>query len=441
MINFLINYTKRVFEKGKTLKNLIKSINNNQDLFRNITFLSYVQYLNNYLFPIIILPYVLRVIGPINYGSVSLALAVISYLNVIVDYGFNLGAVREVSLNRENHKKLGEIFLSVIFSKMILFSVAVLSFILLVNFIPFLRKDIKIYIILFSYLIGTLIYPLWFFQGIENTKPLLYINFYSRLIGIFFIFYLIKKPEDYVIYLVILSSVQLVIGIISFIYAIKFLSVRFHLPEFNQVIHQLKENWNLFTSNIAILLYTNTNILILGIISDLNSVGIYSAADKIRLAIQGIFAPISQSVFPKVNYLLKTSFSRFLNFNKKFLLLFSSVAFIVSIFTFLFSEKIIILAFGNQFYSSIVVLKILCWIPFVVSISNVYGIQVLLSLKKDKKFLMIVFSAACISIILGIILTLLFKETGMAINYLIVEIYVSAMTFYFFKKIQVKNEI
>ena len=79
---------------------------------------------------------------------------------------------------------------------------------------------------------------------------------------------------------------------------------------------QLKNGWNLFLSTVWINLYTTSNVFILGLFAPANVVGYFAAADKIRLAFQGILSTMSQSVFPYVNKLLSESYERFINFNR-----------------------------------------------------------------------------------------------------------------------------
>ncbi len=360
---------------------------------------------------------------------------------MITDYGFNFSGVRDISVNRDNPIELSRIFSSIFYTKVFLF---IISFVFLVGSIlifEMFSKNSTLILTLSLYMLGNIFYCQWFYQGLEKTQALPLINFFPRAVGVILIFTLLKTFSDLLIYALIISCVNLVVSIIAFIYAFQLTDLRLLRLKLNEIFIQLKNGWKLFISNIAINFYTTTNVFILGLITNETSVGIYSAADKIRYAIQGLFAPVSQSVFPRVNYLISQPASQFIRFNEKLLKLFSSITFIISLFVFILSELIVNIVLGHQYENSVNVLRILCWLPFVISISNVYGIQILLSLKQDKKFLQVVTSAALLSIILATVLTKLFNEIGTAFTFLMIEIYVSSFMYILFKRLFKKYEM
>ena len=73
-----------------------------------------------YLLPLITFPYLIRVLGVDKFGLIMFAQATMYYFEILVDFGFNLSATREVALNAKNKSKLNEIISSVFSIKLVL---------------------------------------------------------------------------------------------------------------------------------------------------------------------------------------------------------------------------------------------------------------------------------------------------------------------------------
>ena len=83
---------------------MLKSLSNSKDgrtVAGNYTALLFIQGANVIL-PLIALPYLVRTLGAERFGLVMIAQTMGVFLTIIVDFGFNISATREVSLLRNN---------------------------------------------------------------------------------------------------------------------------------------------------------------------------------------------------------------------------------------------------------------------------------------------------------------------------------------------------
>jgi len=415
------------------LKRIFQIINSNKVLFKNFTSLSILQ-VANYIFPIITLPYLVRVLGPEKYGLVSFATAFTTYFTIITDYGFNLSATQEISVIRNDAKRIAEIFSSVFTLKILFFILASLIFCVLVFLVPQFRENLLLFFITFLGVLGTALFPLWFYQGIEKMSYILLITVSVRLIITVLIFVLIKNENDFIMFAGLNTSAQFVIGFLGLLVVFNKFQIKYIFPTIELLKLQVKNGWNLFLSTIWLNLYTTSNVFILGLFAPASVVGYFAAADKVRMAFQGILSPMSQSVFPYVNNLLSESYERFISFNKKLFKIALTLGAVISIMLFLFAEPIVNIVLGKEYQSSISVLRIIAWLPLVIFLSNVLGIQTMIPLNKHKSFAIILFFAAMINLTLSFILVPQLFEIGTSISVLTTEIFVTLAFFVFIKQ-------
>jgi len=402
-------------------------------LIQNFTSLSILQ-IANYLFPLIVLPYVVRVLGPAKYGLINFAAAFIAYFNLISDYGFSLSGTKEISIIRDDKDKLSKTFSTILTIKLLLSIVSFLIFIIIVYFIPFFKSNWEVYVLSYGFVIGGVLFPSWFYQGMEQMKYITIIQVVIRSIVTVLIFILIKEESDYLLLVLLNSIAQIMIGMLGLIIAKVKFKIKFRLPSIEEIKIQLKSGWHIFQSMIAINIYTTSNTFILGLFASETVVGYYAAADKIRMAFQGIQSVLSQTVFPYVNSLVKQSYEKYILFIKRLLKLEFVIGFSVSLLLFIFSYQITDLLLGEKFAESGELLRIISILPLLGSLNNVFGIQMMLPLGYDKAFNKIISFSALLHIIMLIILVPKYFAIGTTVSAVITEFIVTIFIIWFVRK-------
>ena len=123
-----------------------------------------------YLLALAILPYLVRVLGVEKYGTIVFMQSIIQYFVIIIDYGFNIITPRRIAITNDLLEQ-GEIFSSVIICKIILGTFLTLLFLIIYLFTFSLNFiDIKLFAALYLNVIGNIMFPIWFFQGIQNCN-------------------------------------------------------------------------------------------------------------------------------------------------------------------------------------------------------------------------------------------------------------------------------
>jgi PST family polysaccharide transporter len=404
-------------------------------LVENFISLSFLQ-VANYIFPLITLPYLVRVLGPEKYGLIAFSQAFIGYFQILTDYGFNLSATREISINRENKEKISQIFSSVMIIKFFLLLLSLgLMTIIVFSFKRF-RQDWLIYYLTFGMVLGQTIFPIWFFQGMERMKYITFLNVLAKLIFTIAIFIFVRRSSDY-LYVPLLNSLgSVVAGVLALWIVFKDFGVFFRIPSFEDLKYQLKEGWYIFISTVAISLYTISNTFILGLFTNNTIVGYYSAAEKIIRAIQGFLAPISQTIYPHISKISAESQKSVVVLTRNTVRVTGSIFFFLSLFLFVFAPYLVDIFLGKQYHNSITIIRILSLIPLILSLSTVYATLFLLGGGYKQDWSNIILTASLIDIILVFTFVGVFSLSyiGVSVSWVLTELYILIASYLKFRR-------
>jgi PST family polysaccharide transporter len=182
------------------VKNFIKSLKEkttrHKVLIENFSYLSALQLFNMAL-PLLTYPYLARVLGLSTMGLIAFAQALVSYFMVIINYGFNISATRYISINRKNKSVISNAVNSVYLIKSLLFVATLIILVLLINIVPKLEEQKFLYLFSFGICFNELLFPIWYFQGVERMKFITIINLSTRLFFLLSIFLFVHDQTDY----------------------------------------------------------------------------------------------------------------------------------------------------------------------------------------------------------------------------------------------------
>lgn len=88
-------------------------------LVSNFLYLTLMQ-VAGFIFPLLTLPYLAKIIGTNGFGRIAFASAVIIWLQTISDWGFNYTATRNIARNRDDKQIVSKIFSSVFWARCVL---------------------------------------------------------------------------------------------------------------------------------------------------------------------------------------------------------------------------------------------------------------------------------------------------------------------------------
>lgn len=403
-------------------------------LFENILALTTIKGLQ-YILAFVTFPYLTRVLQVEMFGAIVFVQGIINYFVLFTDYGFNLLGPKEIAQNDDISTR-GRVFVNIFFSKiLILLIVSVIFIISIYGLKNTLILDVWLYLVVYITVVGNVIFPVWFFQGIQEMRYITIVNVIARLFSIVCIFYFVKEPKDYLLAALFQAIVPLIGGICSWIILIKKFPEVLCLPNIKDILRTLQDGWNIFISTVAINLYTASNIVFLGIFTDPITVGYFSASKKIVDNVQQLLGTVSQAIYPHISKLVKESPQNVKPFLKKVILLLGGGNLLLSLFIFIFAKSIVNILLGNGYEESVILLRIMAFLPFIVAMSNVFGIQIMLPYGMQNAFSKILICAAILNTCIVIPLILLYQDIGVSISIVMTECFVTVVMFYVIKKI------
>ena len=403
------------------ISTIINKIRNNSGIFGNMASLSLLQ-IANYIIPIIVIPFIVRGLGVDKFGVVSYAQNIISYFTIIVTYGFEYSATREIAINKNNPKSIQATFWNVMICKLILLGISFLLFILLSLFLGKIQEDYKLYLILFCINIGFTLFPTWFFQGIENMKSMAIINCLIKVFGMGLSIFFVNTPDDYILYAAMPSFSYAIFGILSFIYVVKKYNLEFCCDK-NGVIHESKKGFPIFLNSLFATLYTTANITILGLFMDDYNVGIYSGAHKIIMAILMVTSmPINLAIFPSISRKIEESKDSGIRYYQKMLFYVFLLSVVVSFGCYLFSPILVKIMLGEEFLKAIPLLQYFSALPTLVIMASMFTVQGLYGLGYARFAPIVGLIVGSICIICNLYLIPIYGIFGAATSWIIAQI-------------------
>lgn len=415
------------------LSELYIRVKNNKDsrtLISNFGYLSVLQ-VASYIFPLITIPYLARVIGVDSFGKIAFASAVITWFTTISDWGFDFTATRDVAQNRDDLKKISKIFSNVLWARVLLTLCSFVILYIAILFVPQFNENKTILLVTFLLIPGHILYPSWFFQAMERMKYITIFNILSRLLFTILIFVFIKQKSDYILQPLLTTLGYIVSGIIAMYIIIKKWQVKLYKPNFKEIKSTIKNSTDVFINNIMPNLYNSFSTVLLGFYGGPVANGLLDAGGRFVSISQQFMSIFSRTFFPFLSRRIDKH-QVYVKLNLTFAILFSASLFLLA-------PILIKLFFTEEFYDAIIVLRIMSLSIMFLALSNIYGTNYMIIQGYEKELRNITFISSIIGFVLSFILIKCFNYIGAAITIVITRAILGISILY--KVIKIKKTI
>ena len=386
------------------------------------------------ILPIFSTPYIIKTVTPQYLGINDFAGNILNWFLIFGVLGVNIYGNRQIAKVRNDRKELSRNFMEIFLMQLTNLTITLIAYLIFIS--VFIRENRNIHYLFTITIFASMLDCAWFFFGIENFRAVSIKSSLVKIAGIICIFTFVKSPADLPLY-VIINSVSELIGM-----AILTINVRKYV-DFKMINivdayrHHFLPTFTLFIPTIATSIYTVLDQTMIGLLTDQKAfITYYKTAQSFVRIFLAFITSIGQVMLPRITNsyyndengeqktkdYLQTTFKMALAI---------SIPMTVAMITvtpffipwYLEGEEII----GTLIQYSAPII-------FLISISNVFGIQYLIPMGRNRQYTISIVTGAVTNFIANLILIPRFQAAGAAYGSVIAELAVSLTQYFFVRK-------
>lgn len=382
------------------------------------------------LLPIITVPYVSRVLGPVGIGDYSYTAAYAQYFVLFGMVGISIYGNRQIAYKKGDIKNLSKEFFNIYGLQLITTITALIIYIVI---FVILNKDNRLLYLVQSIIILATIFDIsWFFIGYEDMKSVVVRNSIVKILGVASIFVFVNNPSDVKAYAIIMAGSNFIGQIIMWLNLKD--KVKFCKLNLKESIKHFKPAITLFIPLLAIQIYTLLDKTMLGAMTNVAQVGLYENSQKtVKLALT-LVTSLGTVMLPRMSSLY--SDGKLDNLKNMIYKSFAFVNFMV--FPMTFGLISISNSFSKWFYGEAFngigsLLKVGSFLMIAIGWGSVLGPQVLIPMKKEKEYTISVMLGATVNFLLNLVVISRFEAIGTTLASVIAEFTVTGVQMYFLR--------
>lgn len=364
----------------------------NQSKLTNNVIMLYVMNIVQLILPLIVLPYLTRVLSVDNYGVVAYVKSIIVYSTLVIEFGFMLSATHDIVKVRNDRKEIGKIMGRTTQAKLFLSFIAFIILLIMISLIPILRRHVLFAIMSFgSPFLSIFLYD-YFFRGIEQMQIITCRYLLMRGISTVLTFIFVKGDSELLLIPLfdIIGSLAAVLWIRH--YFIK-LGIHIEFDNIKNVIFTLKSSFIYFISDMSATVFGAFNTLLVGIFLSATDVAYWGILSTLIAAVQTMYSPICDGIYP---HMIQTKSLKLL---LKIILIFCPFLIIGGCVTFFGAKYIMLIIGGLKYISAVTYLRLCTPVLIITFFSNLLGWPTLGAIDKVSETTLTTIIAAIVQVV------------------------------------------
>ena len=387
---------------------------------------------SNYIFPLLVYPYITRVLGVANIGLCDFVDSIINYFILFSMMGINIMGTREIAKAKNNKEDLNKVFSSLFVINLTATLIALLVLVAVSFLVPKLHEHLNLMLLGVVKLVFNFLLINWFFQGMEDFKYVTIRTIVVKTVYVISIFIFIRGTEDYAIYYLLTVLMVVVNAIINLAYSKRIVTFTITGMELKPY---LKTYFILGLYLLLCSMYTTFNIAYLGFVCDNEQVGYYTSAAKLFNIALAFFTAFSTVALPRLSiYIAENNFEKYKSMLNSCVSVLVSLAVPIILFCVFNSYTIINILAGSGYEGAVLPLCIVMPLMFIIGYEQILIVQGLMPLQKDRDILTNSLIGAGAGVLLNLVLVSKLGAIGSSIVWILSETIVMICAQYFMKK-------
>jgi PST family polysaccharide transporter len=374
----------------------------------------------NLVVPLVTLPYVSRVLGSDGFGLVVFAQSLSFVLGLIIAWGFDVWASRDVAVMRDDRGRLSVLVAEVMGARLILAASALVVAAGVLVTSPTTERSPEFVAMAWLAAASYGLSPVWFFLGIERLRLVSALALGFRVLAAAMTFVLVHHRSDAWIVMALFAGSAVLAAVVNI--GLLFRRVDVLRPKLRPSLSAIRRSTKLFAGSAGITLYTAMNVVLLGFLGTRTQVAHFGAAERIIRACMQLLTPVLLAMYPRVTY-LKSSGDR----RAALRLLFTGAAVVVPValvgagLVFLLAPLIIRTVYGPGFGEAAAVMRVMAPIMPISTVTLV-SMTWLMATRMDTRIMQITLAGGILNMALAPVLVHLAGARGMATSVLCAEV-------------------
>ena len=378
------------------------------------------------VFPLITFPYVSRVLLPEGTGKVTFATSLIYYFLMIAQLGIPTYGVSVCAKVRDDREKLSRVVHELLIINLIMTAVAYAALAVTLFCFPVFYAERPLYLLMSLTILFDAMAMEWMYKALEQYDYITVRSLIFRTVALIATFVLVHSTDDYHIYGAITLFSTVAAGIFNFVNARKYIEFRY-LGGYDIRSH-LKPVVVFFLIVCASAIYTHMDTLMLGLIKSEAHVGYYNVSVKVRNILVGVVAALGTVLLPRTSYYVEQGMmAEFRAICSKALRFVWILAVPLGLFFVLYAKECVLILSGPEYAASVLPMQILMPTLLFIGIGNIFGVQMLVPLGKEKTILISEAVSAAVNVTVNSLLIPKYGVLGAAVGTLIAELLVTTI--------------